>query len=93
MLTDSPPKQPTANQRHADKIQHEINVDNEAFLDLVEIHAISQGGSSHLDDDGRNYLFYPIINKSKGQMGGMELAVLAHRDCKYNQRVGYQNGL
>ncbi|TNV77280.1 hypothetical protein FGO68_gene8753 [Halteria grandinella] len=94
LLTDSPPKQPTANQRHADKIQYEINVDNEAFLDLVEIHAISMGGSSHLDENGRKYLFYPIINQSKkGQIGGMELAVLAHRDCRYNQQVGYQNGL
>ncbi|TNV77224.1 hypothetical protein FGO68_gene15188 [Halteria grandinella] len=73
-----------------EKLHHQIIVSDPIFIDKVEIHAISLGGSTHQDAKGNKFIFYPVFKQDDPSQ--MELAVLSTDGCKFLENVGWHDG-
>ncbi|TNV77493.1 hypothetical protein FGO68_gene6222 [Halteria grandinella] len=72
---------------HTEKINYAFTVTDPHFLELIEMHAIQEGGSSYLDEDEKKYIFYPCIMES-----GKEIVVIAEQGCHYYTKVAWHDG-
>ncbi|TNV77254.1 hypothetical protein FGO68_gene10797 [Halteria grandinella] len=72
----------------SDKLHYQILVNDPAFLDFIEIHAISLGGSTHQDAQGNKFIFYPVSRNGTDK----ELAILATEQCEFYEQVGWHDG-
>ncbi|TNV77197.1 hypothetical protein FGO68_gene11744 [Halteria grandinella] len=63
--------------KHPDKAHFILKINSEAFIDLIELHAIEQGGATLNDSYGLKFLLYPIFRKENQE--GRETAVLSFK--------------
>ncbi|TNV77528.1 hypothetical protein FGO68_gene17378 [Halteria grandinella] len=75
---------------NTEKVHYLIYVDDDAFLNRIELHAIAKGGSSNADRDGNKLIYYPVYRN--GEDNERENAVICKEEESNLDRIAWIDG-